>query len=47
MTKRPQPKKQEPWPAFTLVTITLAVAAVVSAILLDYIGARRGRRPPR
>jgi polysaccharide deacetylase 2 family uncharacterized protein YibQ len=44
MTKRPQPKKQEPWPAFTLVTITLAVAAVVSAILLDYIGARRGER---
>lgn len=38
------PRKQPPWPAFTLVTVTLIAAAVISAVFLDYIGARRGER---
>lgn len=44
MTKRPPPQRSRPWPAFTLVTVSLAAAALVSAILLDYIGARKGER---
>ncbi len=44
MRKSPPPKKQPPWPAFILVTVSLAAAAVVSTVLLDYIGARRGER---
>ena len=44
MTKSKPPKKQPPWPAFTLVTVTLVAAAIVSGVLLDYLGARRGGR---
>lgn len=44
MTKRPPPREQRPWPAFTLVTAALAATALVSALFLDYIGARRGER---
>lgn len=44
MTKSAPPQKQPPWPAFTLVTVTLVAAALVSALALDYIGARKGER---
>lgn len=44
MTKRPPPQRSRPWPAFTLVTASLTAAALVSAVLLDYIGSRRGER---
>lgn len=44
MTKRLPPKAQQPWPAFFLVTAVLTAAALVSAVLLDFIGARRGER---
>ncbi len=44
MTKRPPPRNKQPWPAFTLVTAALVATAVVSTLLLDYIGARRGER---
>ena len=42
MTKRRRPKKREPWPAFTLLTAVLTVAAVLAGLLLDYISAQRG-----
>jgi len=44
MTKRLPPKGRQPWPAFVLVTAVLTAAALVSAVLLDYISARRGER---
>jgi polysaccharide deacetylase 2 family uncharacterized protein YibQ len=43
MSKRPPPKRREPWPAFTLLTAILAGTALVSVLLLDYLGARRGQ----
>jgi uncharacterized protein len=42
MTKRLPPKSRQPWPAFVLVTSVMTAAALVSAVLLDYIGARKG-----
>jgi len=42
MTKRRRAKRQEPWPAFTLVTALLTLGAVIAGVLLDYISARRG-----
>jgi polysaccharide deacetylase 2 family uncharacterized protein YibQ len=42
MTKRRPRNKREPWPAFSLLTAVLAVSAVLTGILLDFIGARRG-----
>jgi len=42
MTKRRPRNKREPWPAFTLLTAVLAVAAVLTGVLLDYISAGRG-----
>jgi len=42
MRKRLPPKGRQPWPAFTLVTIALAAAALVSALLLDYIAKGKG-----
>lgn len=42
MTKRRPPRKREPWPAFTLLTAVLTVAAVLAGLLLDYISAQRG-----
>jgi polysaccharide deacetylase 2 family uncharacterized protein YibQ len=44
MTKRRTPKGREPWPAFTLLTLILAMTAVLAGLLLDYIGAARGER---
>ena len=44
MRKRPQPKGRQPGPVFTLLTVVLATCAVVSVLVLDYIGARRGER---
>jgi hypothetical protein len=43
MTKRPLPKRREPWPAFTLLAAILAGSALSCVILLDYIGSRRGQ----
>jgi len=42
MRKRLPSKSRQPWPAFTLVTIALAAAALVSALLLDYIAKGKG-----
>jgi polysaccharide deacetylase 2 family uncharacterized protein YibQ len=42
MTKRLPPKGREPWPAFTLLTVVLAGAALVAVAVLDYVNARRG-----
>ncbi|HPW18946.1 MAG TPA: divergent polysaccharide deacetylase family protein [Candidatus Aminicenantes bacterium] len=42
MTKRLLPRGRQPWPGFVPVVTALAVAALVSAVLLDHIGARRG-----
>jgi polysaccharide deacetylase 2 family uncharacterized protein YibQ len=44
MRKRPQPKRRPSGPVFTLLTVVLAACAIVSALVLDYIGARRGQR---
>jgi polysaccharide deacetylase 2 family uncharacterized protein YibQ len=44
MRKRPQPKRRPPGPVFTLLTVVLAASAIVSVLVLDYIGARRGER---
>ena len=44
MTKRFAPKGRQPWPAFTLVTVTLTASALLSVFLLDFIAARRGER---
>lgn len=44
MTKRLLPKGRQPWPAFTLVTVALTAAALLSAFLLDFISARKGER---
>src|SRR5512137_2479411 len=44
MTKRLPPKGRQPWPAFLMVTAAMIVTALVAAILLDYIGSRRGER---
>lgn len=44
MTKSAPPKKQPPWPAFTPVTAALVATALVSALLLDYLGAKKGER---
>ncbi len=44
MRKRPQPKGRPPGPVFTLLTVVLAASAIVSALVLDYLGARRGER---
>lgn len=44
MRKRLPPKKQQPWPAFTLVTVVLTASALFSALLLDYITMRKGER---
>jgi polysaccharide deacetylase 2 family uncharacterized protein YibQ len=43
MTKRPPPKRREPWPAFTFLAAILIGTALVSLFLLDYLGARRGQ----
>jgi polysaccharide deacetylase 2 family uncharacterized protein YibQ len=42
MTKRLLPKSRQPWPAFVLVTVALTAAALLSAVLLDYLNARKG-----
>ena len=42
MTKRRPPKRREPWPAFTLLTVALAAAALLSVLLLDHLSARKG-----
>src|SRR5512135_433646 len=42
MTKRPPPKRREPWPAFTLLAAILTGAALVCVGLLDFMGSRRG-----
>jgi polysaccharide deacetylase 2 family uncharacterized protein YibQ len=44
MTKRPPPKRPEPWPAFTLLAVILAATALLAMVLLDYVGSRRGER---
>jgi len=42
MTKRRPPKRREPWPAFTLLTVALTAAALLSVLLLDHLSARKG-----
>jgi polysaccharide deacetylase 2 family uncharacterized protein YibQ len=42
MTKRRLPQSRQPWPAFILVTAVMAAAALLSAVLLDYLSARKG-----
>jgi polysaccharide deacetylase 2 family uncharacterized protein YibQ len=44
MTKRLPPKGRQPWPAFTLLTVALTAAAVLSAVVLDYVAMRKGER---
>jgi polysaccharide deacetylase 2 family uncharacterized protein YibQ len=44
MTKRLPPKGRQPWPAFLLVTVTMAATALISAFLLDFIAMRKGER---
>ena len=44
MRKRPKPKGRPLGPTFTRLTVALAACALASAVLLDYIGARRGER---
>jgi len=44
MTKRLPSKGRQPWPAFVLVTAAMTATALVTAILLDYMSARRGER---
>jgi len=44
MTKRLPPKGPQPWPAFILVTVSLAATALVSALLLDFIAMKKGER---
>ncbi len=44
MRKRLKPKGRPLGPTFTRLTIALAACALASAVLLDYIGARRGER---
>jgi len=42
MRKRLPPKGRQPWPAFILVTVALTAAALLSALLLDYVAMRKG-----
>ncbi|MBE0710773.1 MAG: hypothetical protein IH583_00200, partial [Candidatus Aminicenantes bacterium] len=42
MRKRLPLKSRQPWPEFILVTIALTATALLSALLLDYIAARKG-----
>ena len=42
MRKRPQPKGRQAGPTFTLLAVILTASALLSALLLDYVGARRG-----
>lgn len=42
MTKSLPPKGRQPWPAFLLVTSSLAATALVSALLLDFMAMRKG-----
>ncbi len=44
MTKRLPPKGRQPWPAFTLVTVALTAAALLSALVLDFVAMRKGER---
>jgi polysaccharide deacetylase 2 family uncharacterized protein YibQ len=44
MTKRLPPKGRQPWPAFVLVTVAMTATALVTAVLLDYMNARKGER---
>jgi polysaccharide deacetylase 2 family uncharacterized protein YibQ len=45
MRKRtPLKRRPQPWPAFLLVTAVMTAAALVSTVLLDYVGARRGEK---
>ncbi len=44
MTTRLSPKRREPWPAFTLLTVVLAAIALVAGLSLDSINARKGDR---
>ncbi len=44
MTTRLPPKRREPWPAFTLLTVVLTAIALVAGVSLDYINARKGDR---
>ncbi|MGZ5468740.1 MAG: divergent polysaccharide deacetylase family protein [Candidatus Aminicenantales bacterium] len=44
MTKRLPPKRREPWPAFTLLTVVLTAATLIAGVSLDYINAQKGDR---
>jgi len=44
MKKRLPPEGRQPWPAFIPVTAALVAVALLSTVLLDFIGARRGER---
>ena len=44
MTKRLPPKRREPWPAFTLLTVVLTAAMLIAGVSLDYINAQKGDR---
>ncbi|HSQ79063.1 MAG TPA: divergent polysaccharide deacetylase family protein [Candidatus Bathyarchaeia archaeon] len=51
MSKRPLPKRREPWPAFTLLAAVLAALAILCVVWLDELNARHGQpayifRPP-
>ncbi|MGZ5495280.1 MAG: divergent polysaccharide deacetylase family protein [Candidatus Aminicenantales bacterium] len=44
MTKRLPPKRREPWPAFTPLTVVLTAATLIAGVSLDYINAQKGDR---
>jgi len=44
MTKRPPLKRREPWPAFRLLAVVLAAVAILTVVVLDFLGSRRSER---